>query len=222
MSHDGATPQAAGPRDLLADRRVLVDSVAPPLLFVGLQSLAGLRWAAVVSLVLAALLVVFRRLRGERLLYAVTGLTGAVGGVALALWTGTASAYFVPGIIGNVAATLACAGSVVVRRPLVAVTSQLIYGWPWSWYRHPRVRPAYSEITWAWALLYLGKALLQGWLVQQDAIGALAVVRVLSGYPALAGMLVVTYVYVDRRLRSLGAPDVEEHRQVTSGAPVEP
>lgn len=200
----------ASVRDLLQDPRLLVDSVAPPVVFVGVQALVGLRWAAVTSLLLAAVLVAVRMARGQRLLHAMTGLVGAAGGVAVALWTGTASAYFVPGILGNVGAAVACVGSIAVRRPLIAVTSQAIYRWPTAWYRHPRVRPAYAEITWAWALLYALKAVLQAWLVQRDAIGALAVVRVLSGYPAFAAMLVVTYVYIDRRLRALGAPDVDD------------
>lgn len=220
MSADRSPSEPSGPsepddasvRDLLTDPRVLIDSVLPPLLFVGVEAVAGLQWAAAVSLGLAVVLVGWRLLRGHRLVYAVTGLGGAAAGVGLALWTGDTGAYFVPGIIGNVVVGIACVISVLIKRPLIAASGMAIYRWPWAWYVDDRVRPAYSEITWLWAVFYLAKAGLQGWLVGQDAVGALAVVRVATGYPAFAVMLLLTYLYVEWRLKRLDAPDVETYR----------
>jgi hypothetical protein len=216
----GKQPQAGGgaygdssPRDLLADRRI-IDTVLPPLVFVGVEALAGLRWAAGASIGLAIVLVAGRLLRRQRLLYAVSGLGGALLGVGFALWSGGAEAYFVPGIVGSAALGVACVGSILVRRPLIALTSAAIYRWPLPWYWHPRVRPAYSEITWVWAALYLAKAAIQAVLVEQRAVGVLAVVRIATGWPAFALLLVCTYAYVRWRLDRLGAPEVDEFRDV--------
>ncbi|CAN5865389.1 DUF3159 domain-containing protein [soil metagenome] len=210
----GGSYAGSSPRDLLANRRIITDTVLPPLVFVVADALAGLRWAAGASIGLAVILVAGRLLRRQRLLYAVTGLGGALLGVSFALWSGGAEAYFVPGIVSSAALGVACVGSILVRRPLIALTSAAIYRWPLAWYWHPRVRPAYSEITWAWAALYLAKAAVQAVLVEQRAVGVLAVVRIATGWPAFALLLVGTYAYVTWRLDRLGAPEVAEFRDL--------
>lgn len=194
--------------DLLTDPKFIVDSVVPPVLFVGVHALAGLRSAAVASLGLAAVLVAWRLVRGQRPLYALSGLFGAVVSVGLALASGRASAYFLPGIVGNAVFAVACVISVLIGRPLIALTSRVLYRWPWSWYTHPRVRPAYAEITLVWAVAYLGRAGGQAWLATRDAVGSLAVVRIATGLPLFVALLGATFVYVNWRLRTLGAPEV--------------
>lgn len=208
---DDRAPWAAtvNARDLLTDPVVLTDAVLPPVVFVAVDAWRGLEAAAIAALGLAVLLLAVRVVRGQRILYALSGAAGVGFSVGLALWSGSAATYFVPGVIGNLLTGLACAGSVLIGRPLTAEASRLIYQWPADWYRHPRVRPAYREVTWAWAAFYLAKAVLGAWLVQREATGALAAVRVASGLPALAVMLLFTYRYVDWRLRTTGAPPAE-------------
>lgn len=215
------SPPAAGVGDLLADRQFLVDSVVPPLLFVGVNAVAGLRWAAGLSLGFAMLVLVWRVWSGQRTLFAATGLAGAAVSVGLALLSGRAATYFVPGIIGNAVFGVACAVSILVRRPMIAYSSRLIYRWPWAWYLHDRVRPAYSEITWVWAAFYLAKAGVQAWLVDRDATALLAVVRIATGLPAFAVLLAVTYAYVNWRLARLDAPPIGEFGHTASSQPAD-
>jgi len=203
---------AARARDLLADRKILVDSIAPPIVFVTANALWGLGVAATVSLGLALGLVVFRLVRRQRLLYAVSGLGGVALGVGFALASQSAAGFFVPGILTNAVMGVVSVVSILVRRPLIAFTSAALYRWPLDWYWHPKVRPAYSEITWAWAALYLGKAGIQLALVRADEVGWLTVARLVTGWPAFAGMLVLSYAYVNRRLAALGGPSIEEFR----------
>lgn len=205
-------PEGARARDLLADRRVLLDTVAPPLVFVALNAGAGLVPAAAGALGLAAALAVLRLVRRERLLYALSGLGGVGVSVAVALLTRDAAGFFVPGIVTNALLAVACVVSILVRRPFIALTSAAIYGWPLAWYRHPRVRAAYSEITWLWAALYAARAGVAVVLIRADELGWLAVARIVTGWPAFAALLVATYAYVNWRLARLGAPDVEAFR----------
>ncbi|CAN5534260.1 hypothetical protein BH23ACT7_BH23ACT7_09100 [soil metagenome] len=214
-----ATERTYSARDLLANRKVIVDTVLPPLVFVGVNGYAGLRAAAVAALGLAALLVVVRLARRERLVYALSGLGGVSVGVGVALWAGEAEGFFLPGIVTNLAMGLASVVSILVRRPLIALTGAAIYRWPLAWYWHPRVRPAYSEITWAWAVVYLGKAAVQYWLVVRQEIGWLAVARIATGWPVFAALLVATYAYVTWRLERLGGPSVEEFRGLSTPSP---
>ena len=206
MSH------AYSARDLLTDRRMLMDTVVPPIVFVGLNGWFGLRAAAIGSLALSAVLVAVRLRRRQRLLYAFSGLGGVALGVGIALWSGKAERFFLPGIITNAVMAVVCVVSILVRRPLIALSGAAIYRWPLDWYWHDRVRPAYSEITWAWAALYAAKAALQGVLIARGELGWLTVARILTGWPAFAALLVATYAYVSWRLNRLGAPTVEEWR----------
>jgi len=217
-SHERPAPfgEGVGAFDLLADRRVLVDSVLPPIVFVVANALGGLSVAAAAAIGLAVVTLVVRLLRRQRLLYAVSGLGGVLLGVVVALVAGNASGYFLPGIVTNAVLGVACVVSVLARRPLVAFTSAAVYRWPLDWYWHPRVRPAYSEVTWLWAAYYAAKTALAVVLYRSDATAALGAVRIATGLPALALLLVVTYVYVERRLRRLGGPSVDEFRAATT------
>lgn len=199
-------------RDLLGDRRLLFDGFVPPLVFVVGNALGGVRVASAAALGLALAVVAYRLSRRQRPGTALAGLGGVVIGVAFALVSGTASGFFLPTIVSNAVLAVASVVSILVRRPLIAYTSAAIYRWPLGWYWHPRVRPAYSEITWAWAALYLVRAAGQYALVRADQLTWLAVIRIVTGWPALALLLVVTYPYVNRRLAALGGPSVEEWR----------
>jgi hypothetical protein len=201
-------------RDLLTLDKI-VDVTVPPIAFVGLSGWLGLRAAAAGSLGLAMLLIMVRLWRGQRLLYALGGLTGVMLGVGAALWSGTAAGFFLPGVIVNVVMGIVCIVTILARRPLIALTSAAIYRWPLGWYWQTSTRPAYSEITWVWAAFYLARAALQGALVAQGAVGWLVVARVLFGWPAFAGLLVGTYAYINWRLPRLGAPTVEEWQRGT-------
>ncbi|MBW3601799.1 MAG: DUF3159 domain-containing protein [Actinobacteria bacterium] len=216
-SGDGAGP-AYGARDVLANRRVIVDTVLPPVAFVTVNAVAGLVAAAVTAVLLSGLLVSARLLRRQRLLYAVSGLGGVLLGVAAALWSGGAEGYFVPGVVLNAAYAAAAGLSALLRRPLIAWTSWLIYRWPLAWYWHPRVRPAYSEITWAWAALFAGRAAVRAVLIGSGQVGWLAVATLATGWPAFAVLIVATYAYVDRRLVRLGGPSVDQVRRRLSTA----
>ncbi len=208
-----STPTAPyGARDLLANRSVLVDTVAPPVVFVLANALGGLGAGAAVAIGFSLALVAARLLRRQRLLYAMSGLGGTLIAVGFALVAGEASAYFLPGIVSNAVLGAVSVISILVRRPVIALTSAAIYRWPLAWYWNPRVRPAYSEITWVWAALYLGKAAVQWILVQRQEVGWLTVARIATGWPAFAALLLVTYAYVTWRLERLGGPSVDEYR----------
>jgi hypothetical protein len=200
-------------RDVLGDSRIVVDLVAPPLLFVGVAALAGLVPAVVAALVFSAAVLLYRLLRSDRVLYALGGAGGVAAGALFALWSGAAEGFFGPDVVLSAVYGVGAVVSILVRRPLVAWSSWLLYRWPLAWYWHPRVRPAYAEITWAWAGLFLGRAGAQLVLYERGEVGWLAVANLATGLPAVAALLVVTYAYVRWRLEHLDAPDVARFRR---------
>lgn len=197
-------------RAVFRGRKVL-DSLLPPLLFLLLNAWLGLGWAAAGALLLAATFSLWRLAKRQPLGYALGGLGGVALAIAIALLLGRAEGYFLLGILGNGGTLLLALVSVLLRRPLVAWTSHLARRWPRDWYWHPRVRPAYSEVTLAWVLFFALRLALQLSLFQGQAT-LLGLVQVLTGWPATIVLLVASYLYGTWRLRTLQGPSVDEFK----------
>jgi hypothetical protein len=199
-------------RTVVVGRANLIDAIVPPLLFVVLNALFGFQSALWGALVVAALLALLRLIRRQPLRYALGGLGGVVLAVAIALLLDQAAGYFLPNIITGMATAILAAVSVMAGRPLVAWTSYLARRWPVKWYWHPRVRPAYSEVTLVWAVFIALRASFQLFLFQREATGLLGVLNVMMGWPATVLLLAASYLYGTWRLRKLGGPSVEEFK----------
>jgi hypothetical protein len=200
-------------RTVVAGRSNLTDSIVPPLVFVVINALSGLQYAIVGSLAFALLIALVRLSRRQPVKYALGGMGGVVLAAVVARLLGRAEGYFLPSIVTGGGTLFVCLLSVLVRRPMVAWTSRLARGWPLAWYWHPRVRPAYSEVTWLWALFFAIRLLLQFALFQGAAPELLAVANVAMGWPTTIVLLVVSYLYGTWRLRHLNGPSVEEFQR---------
>lgn len=190
----------------------LIDSFLPPVVFLIVNSIAGLGaalWGAVgVSLAFAA----YRLMRKENLTYALGGLGGTLVAAVFAGISGEGSGFFLPGFFSGATTVVLCIVSAAFNRPLVAWSSFIARRWPLEWYWHPRVLPAYNEVTIAWAVAFSARLTFEFWLYQQDAVGALGTVRILLGWPFIILLLIGTYLYGLWRLGKLQGPSVEEFK----------
>lgn len=201
--------------DVLLKRSGWVDTLLPPIVFLLLNGLIGFPVSLWGALGVALLLLIFRGIRGQSLRYSFGGVAG-VGLSALIAWLlGGAEGYFLPGIISGAFTVVLCLVSVIVKRPLVAWTSFLTRRWPMEWYWHPRVRPAYSEVTIAWGIFFALRTTLQFELFQRQAAETLGLVQLLTGWPALILLLIASYLYGLWRLQNLAGPSVEEFKAGT-------
>lgn len=203
-------------RSTLFGRTGAIGGVLPPAIFLLIRPLLGIPGAAISSLVVAALIITIRAVRGATIRFAVSGAVGALIAAAFALRQDSTEAYFLPGIISGAATTAALLTSIIVRRPLVALTSWVTRGWPLGWYLHPSIRPAYTLTTWLWVAFFGLRTTWQWSLYSSGHGGGLLLLRVLGGWPATVLLLVVTYVLGRWRLGSLDGPSVEEF---TTGSP---
>lgn len=191
----------------------IIDSIVPPLIFVVINALFGLEYAIWGSLALALLIIMVRLGRRQSLRNAIGGLGGVAFAILVAMLLGRAEGYFLPAIITGGLTIVVCVVSVVVGRPLVAWTSHLARRWPLDWYWHPKVRPAYSEVTWLWALFFAMRLFLQIAFFQGEAPVLLAVFNVVASWPATIALLVSSYLYGTWRLQRLRGPSVEEFKE---------
>jgi len=221
MPENQAATQPGKWRELLDEFQLvlgtgsLLDAILPPVIFLLTSGLLGFQAAMWISLGLAVLIAGLRLWRGQSLLYALAGI-GSVGLAILIVWLlGRAEGYFLPNLVsGGMTFALALV-SLLIRRPFVAWTSFIARRWPLEWYWHPRVRPAYSEVTIIWALFFAARLLWQLSLFQERAADQLAFVNALLGWPALILLLVFSYLYGTWRLGNLSGPSVEEFKNQT-------
>jgi hypothetical protein len=203
-------------RGVVLGRSGIADGIIPPLLFVAGNTVAGVAAGAMAGLGSAAAIIVWRLARGRPLRFALAGAGGTLLAVVLALRSGRAEDYFLPGIIGGTVTAAIVVVSILARRPFVAWTSWITRGWPLAWYWHPRVRPAYARASWLWAVFFGVRTLVQWRLYLGGDSSTLAAIRVASGWPALVVLLAATYLLGRRWLTGLEGPSVEEFE---SGAP---
>ncbi len=204
-------------KSVVLEKNNLVDVILPSLVFLALDALAGFNAALWGTLITAAGFTFYRVAKKQSPVYSLVGLGLAAFATFSAFLAGKPQVAFLPGILTNGLTVAAALISNLVGRPLVAFTSHLARGWELRWYWHPRVRPAYSEVTWAWAVFFAIKLALQ--LAAFDVPGSannLVWINLLLGYPALIILLVASYLYGLWRLRRLQGPSLEEFM---TGAP---
>ena len=193
----------------------LLDSFLPLVIFLLLNALAGLNYALWGALGTAGLFALTRILRRESLVYALGGLGGVLLSTVLVQLSGSGTGFFLPGLISGAVTVVVCVVSVAVNRPVVALTSFVARRWPINWYWHPKVLPAYNEVTILWAVAFGARLFLEFWLYQRDASSALGTTRLILGWPYTIILLIVSYLYGLWRLSHLKGPSVEEFKAGT-------
>jgi hypothetical protein len=188
----------------------IADSVLPPVIFLIVNRFLGLTYAMGSALAVALGITALRLIRGQSWRYALGGLGGVLLAILASKLLGQAEGFFLPGIVTGALTLLALLISAVAGRPLVALTSYLTRRWPLDWYWHPRVRPAYAEVTWAWVIFFGLRLLLQVTFLQDASTAWLGLFNVLTGWPATVILLALSYLYGTWRLQNLEGPSVEE------------
>ncbi len=190
----------------------LIDSLVPPLVFLVANPLVGLEFALWGAVGTAAVFALYRIWKKENLVYAAGGLGGVLLAALFVRLSGSDTGFFLPGLISGAVTVVLCVVSVVINRPLVAWTSFITRRWPLEWYWHPRVLPAYNEVTMIWAVAFAARLGLEYWFFSQEAFQALGASRVILGWPYTVALLVISYLYGLWRLRQLEGPSIEEFK----------
>jgi hypothetical protein len=197
-------------RTVLAGRSPVLDAILPPILFLLVNGLVGFQAAMWSALALSVVIAAARIVRRQPLTYALAGVGSVSVAIGIAWFLGKSKGFFLPGLVSGSMTLLLTVVSLLIRRPMVAWTSYLARRWPWDWYWHPQVRPAYSETTFAWAVFFAARLFLQYSVFQSEDVTLLAVTNFITGWPFTILLLVFTYLYGTWRLAQLQGPSVEE------------
>ncbi|CAB4876897.1 unannotated protein [freshwater metagenome] len=174
--------------------RGVIESTAPGFLFLVVFTITGDLFPSVIAPVAVAIVILLTRLF-QRLpvLPAVSGGIGIALSAGFALWTGRAEDNFVGGFIINTVSMLVMLVSIVIRRPLIGVvTNVLVAENPAR--TNPIVRRAAYLATVVWACFFGLRLAVQIPLYLSHATGALAATKLLMGVPLYAALLWVTWL----------------------------
>jgi hypothetical protein len=208
-------------KSVFAGRGVkLLDALLPVVVFLAANSRLGIPLALGLSIGTSILFFLFRIIKRDSLSYAFGGVGAALLAGVFAFISDSAVGFFLPGLISSGLTVVLLLISAAVRRPLAAITSHLTRSWPLAWYWHPRVRPAYSEVTLFWVVGFGARLGLEYWLFQQGAAQSLGLIRTVLGWPYTILLLIISYLYGLWRLGKLAGPSVEEF-QTGAGEPWE-
>jgi hypothetical protein len=191
-----------------------VVAAVPTVVFVAVNSTAGLRPAILAAVGSALLLTVYRLVRHQPIQQALTGLFGVLIASLIAARTGHAKGYFLLGIWTSFAYGGAFLLSVVVRRPLVGLGWEFLDPTPLPgdapWYRCRPLLRAYDLATILASSIFLARGIVQLALFQDDQTGWLAVARIGMGYPLYIAAVGFGFWVVNRVRRQLASsPDGE-------------
>jgi hypothetical protein len=190
----------------LGGARGVIESGIPVAVFVIANIVTSLNLALIISVASAVAIAIYRLSRRETIRHAVNGLFGIAIGAFIAWKTGSAKAFYLPGILISFAYGVAMLASVPLRRPLV--------GWVWSvladggrrdWLEKPKMVKLFNRLTIVWAVTYLVKTVIQAWVFNNTAASdpatGLGIARLVLGYPPYAALLAYT-VWSVRRLNA--------------------
>lgn len=206
--HDDIQDEIKG---LFVGDRTLGDSFAPPLLFVAANALWGLGTAATVAIIAGVFVAVWRVRRGQKGIYALAGIFGVAFAAFLALRSGRAESYFLPGIVSTVLYAGGTLLSILVKRPLSGWTGWAYRGWPRDWFWRDDVRPAYSHVSWYWFWYFVIRGGVSTWLFATEQVELLAVWKSITSWPTILPLFYFTYRIGVKRRNALGGPNVAEY-----------
>lgn len=141
---------------LLGGRGGAVDASLPPVAFVAGWLLSGysIGAGAVAAVLCGVVIGVVRFIRGQKPRAVVFSVLAVVAAALVALYTGRAEDFFLIQLLSNMASSLAWAGSIAVRWPLLGVVVGTLLGQKTRWRRDPDLLRAYSVASWPWVAQY--------------------------------------------------------------------
>lgn len=183
--------------------RGLLESSVPVVVFVIANVLFELRPALAASCGVAVGMAVWRLAQRRPVRHAINGLVGIALGAIIALRSGDARDFYLPGILWGYAYGAALLLSVAIRKPLVAwLWSVLVAGGSSEWRQDPRLVRTFNWLTILWGAVWMVKVAIQHaiYLAHMDTV--LGVARLVLGYPPYLLLLLITIWTVRRVTRS--------------------
>jgi hypothetical protein len=177
--------------------RGIVEAVLPGLVFLLIYTFTRDLIPALVAPVLIGLVFAGVRLaQKQTVTQAVGGLVGIGVSAALALLSGKAEDFYLPGFWTNGAYAVALLVSAIIGWPLIGLAVGFLMGDGVEWRADPSKRRVLTILTYCWAGLFVARLAVQLPLYFAGNVEWLGATKLLMGIPLYAPLLVVSWLMV--------------------------
>jgi Protein of unknown function (DUF3159) len=194
-----------------------ISASVPVAVFV-IVNIATSMWPAIWSAVgVAVLIAIWRIVRKEQLMPAVSGILGVAIAAFIAYRVGEAKGFFLYGIWVAGAFGGAFLISMIVRWPLVGVIWSTLNGHGMGWRKDKKSVRDYDIATAVWVLVFASRVIVQQWLYNADETTLLGIARLAMGYPlTIIAFLVAVWAVrrVERREKARVAAEEQDAEAV--------
>jgi hypothetical protein len=177
------------------------DAIAPPLAFYTVFKAFGLTPAILAATLASAAIWWWERRRARTGIGASIGLAVAAGQALAGLTTGSAVAFFAPGVLVNALYGLAFFVSVLVGRPLAGVFAGETYPFPPVVRASATYRRVFSRVSIAWGSYLLLRSGVRLFALAHGDVDVIVAVNILTGVPFTAGLTTWSIWYGVRGFR---------------------
>ncbi|MGP3914899.1 DUF3159 domain-containing protein [Nonomuraea sp. 10N515B] len=209
-----------GPPRRAADvARHIVDALAAPAAFLIVESGNGPEWGAVVALLVALAVSAIRRHRGDSLAVVTLSTTVVAFHSVSAIAFGEGRAFYFPELVVNAAGLVACAGSLLIGRPLTEAVCRKAGVEPSRTAGDPAARRRHVRLTAGWLVLWVSHLVPLSSLYAANSLVGLTLVSALFCKPSLLAMAAFTVVVVRRAVPQgpYAAGAAPDHQVVAAG-----
>ncbi|MGI9131767.1 MAG: DUF3159 domain-containing protein [Candidatus Nanopelagicaceae bacterium] len=181
----------------LGGKKGIIDSTIPSLVFLLTYNIThNLRACLYVSIATAVLLLIWRLIKRDTFMHAISGFIGVAFCGWFAWKTGSAKDYYAPSLWKNSAFMLVYLISILVKYPLIGVLLGPILGENLNWRKDPKRLAAYTKATWIWFALFAIRLLIQYPLFKANALNALGIANIFLGFPLYLATLWGTWLVI--------------------------
>ncbi|MGH3477259.1 MAG: DUF3159 domain-containing protein [Nocardioidaceae bacterium] len=164
--------------------RGMIEGAVPTVAFtISWLTSRDLQLSLIISVGLAALLVLVRLVQRQTVQFVLNSLVGIGIGALFAMRSGEAKDVFLPGILYNGAYGAVMVISVLVGWPLVGFLLGTVTGDPTGWHADKPIVRLCAHLTWVLAAPCVLRVLVQYPLYAADQLGWLATAKIVMGWP---------------------------------------
>jgi hypothetical protein len=181
----------------LGGKKGIIDSTIPSLVFLLAYNIThNLRVCLYISIATAALLLIWRLIKRDTLVHAITGFIGIAFCGWFAWKTGEAKDYYAPSLWKNSGFASLYLISNLVKWPIIGVMLGPILGENMNWRKDPKRLAAYQKATWMWFALFAIRLGIQYPLYKTNQLNALGVANIFLGFPLYLATLWGTWLVI--------------------------
>lgn len=175
--------------------RGIVEGILPGLLFLVVQTFTqNLQLALIIALVAAGIFAIWRLAQRGPLIQSLSGIAGVAICAFVAMRSGSATEYYLPGFFVNAGYAALIILSIIVRWPVLGLFYSFFRGEEKTWRKDKQRLRVYSLATGVFVGMFILRLVVQLPLYFADQITALGTARILMGVPLYAAFIWVTWM----------------------------